>query len=258
MVGDWDGDGRDTLGVRRGAQYHLKDVIAPGPADRVVVYGRAGDTTLVGDWDGDGVDTLGVRRDPVPLAVEGLRGSGGLTSTEIPTAASGRLTTVAGAVPAPRSAAREVTVRVQVEAGLPVDGATFADVAMDTLNDRRGWGADGSVSFARGTTGQMTLVLASPATVDRLCAPLRTNGYTSCRTGSQVIINAARWAGGATAFNAAGGDIAAYRQYVVNHETGHFLGHGHVGCPGAGRLAPVMQQQTLSMGGCRPNGWPHP
>jgi len=62
LVGDWDGDGVDTLAVRRGSEYHFKNDLGGGPADRVVVYGRAADTVLVGDWDGDGVDTLAVRR----------------------------------------------------------------------------------------------------------------------------------------------------------------------------------------------------
>lgn len=59
-----DGDGKDTLAVRRGAEYHVRNDLAGGPADQVVTYGRAGDVVLVGDWDGDGEDTLGVRRLP--------------------------------------------------------------------------------------------------------------------------------------------------------------------------------------------------
>ncbi|WP_345751746.1 SGNH/GDSL hydrolase family protein [Microbacterium rhizophilus] len=59
-TGDWDGDGRDSIAVRRGTQYYLTD------DGRTVgtrfVYGRSDDVTLVGDWDGDGVDTLAVRR----------------------------------------------------------------------------------------------------------------------------------------------------------------------------------------------------
>ncbi|WP_324650859.1 BNR-4 repeat-containing protein [Georgenia sp. H159] len=56
------GNGQDSLGVRRGSTYYLKNEISPGEAHGVVAYGRAQDTVLVGDWDGDGVDTLAVRR----------------------------------------------------------------------------------------------------------------------------------------------------------------------------------------------------
>jgi hypothetical protein len=62
MVGDWNGNGHDTLAVRRGAQYFIRNTIAPGQADITVVYGRPDDRVLVGDWDSDGQDTLGVRR----------------------------------------------------------------------------------------------------------------------------------------------------------------------------------------------------
>ncbi|MCH9275444.1 L,D-transpeptidase [Bifidobacterium amazonense] len=62
LVGDWNGDGKDTLAVRRGNQYHIKNAIAGGAADQVVTYGHADDTVLVGDWNGDGKDTLAVRR----------------------------------------------------------------------------------------------------------------------------------------------------------------------------------------------------
>ncbi|WP_176554756.1 hypothetical protein, partial [Georgenia sp. 311] len=62
LAGDWDGNGTDTLAVRRGSEYHIKNSMTAGVADRVVVYGRAGDSVTVGDWDGNGTDTLGVHR----------------------------------------------------------------------------------------------------------------------------------------------------------------------------------------------------
>ena len=43
---------------------------------------------------------------------------------------------------------------------------------------------------------------------------------------------------------------------VVNHETGHWLGRGHAGCPRPGALAPVMMQQSKGLDGCRLNPWP--
>ena len=61
-VGDWDGDGVDTLAVRRGNAFYIRNSLSGGDADIVLYYGREGDEVLVGDWDGDGTDTLAVRR----------------------------------------------------------------------------------------------------------------------------------------------------------------------------------------------------
>ncbi len=61
-IGDWDGDGTDTLAVRRGNAFYIRNSLSGGEADVVLYYGRAGDEVLVGDWDGDGKDTLAVRR----------------------------------------------------------------------------------------------------------------------------------------------------------------------------------------------------
>lgn len=61
-VGDWDGDGIDTLCGRIGNMYYFKNDLSGGEADTVIAYGKVDDTVLVGDWDGDGRDSLCVRR----------------------------------------------------------------------------------------------------------------------------------------------------------------------------------------------------
>ena len=52
----------DTLCVRRGNRYYIKNSLEPGEADIIVDYGKKTDQVYVGDWDGDGTDTLCVRR----------------------------------------------------------------------------------------------------------------------------------------------------------------------------------------------------
>lgn len=62
LTGDWNGDGRDTLAIRRSNIFHVRDNLTSGVATRVFSFGRAGDEVYVGDWNGDGVDTFAVRR----------------------------------------------------------------------------------------------------------------------------------------------------------------------------------------------------
>ncbi|MEP6697758.1 MAG: DUF3152 domain-containing protein [Pseudonocardiales bacterium] len=147
---------------------------------------------------------------------------------------------------------------VEVEDGLGEDHAAFAAFVERTLGDPRGWTHGGAFSLQRVDSGPVAfrVTLASPRTVDRYCAPLNTNSYTSCYDShGRSMLNQARWETGVPGYTS---DMTTYRQYMVNHEVGHALGHGHVGCPGAGALAPTMQQQTLGMQGCRHNAWPYP
>jgi hypothetical protein len=47
--------------------------------------------------------------------------------------------------------------------------------------------------------------------------------------------------------------LAAYRVYLILHEFGHILDHGHAKCVSG--PAPVMMQQTLGTGKCYPDPW---
>ncbi len=147
---------------------------------------------------------------------------------------------------------------VEVEGGLGEDTTAFADFVERTLGDPRSWTHGGAVSLQRVSSGPVSfrVTLASPRTVDRYCVPLDTNGYTSCYDShGHAMLNQARWETGVPGYAS---DLTTYRQYMVNHEVGHALGHPHVNCPRAGAPAPTMQQQTLSMQGCKHNAWPYP
>ena len=64
FVGDFDGDGIDTIGLHRRStgEVFLRNEHAGGPADVVMVFGDPADRYVAGDWDGDGVDSPGVFR----------------------------------------------------------------------------------------------------------------------------------------------------------------------------------------------------
>jgi hypothetical protein len=151
---------------------------------------------------------------------------------------------------------------IEVEDGIGVDDATFAEAVIQTLGEPRSWGNGGRMSFQRvgaaeAAAGQydFRVSLVSPGSMETYCPGVGTGGYTSCRYGERAVINLARWA---TAVPDYQGDVATYREYVVNHEVGHALGNGHQTCPGPGSPAPVMQQQTLGLNGCAKNAWPFP
>ncbi|GAA2148423.1 DUF3152 domain-containing protein [Actinomadura napierensis] len=175
----------------------------------------------------------------------------------VPESASGRYAVVPGKAAPPGSRGTLVRYMVEVERGLPISGADFAAEVQRVLNDPRSWGHGGAMRFERVARGpvRFRVALSSPAMTDRMCAPLVTGGELSCRHGDRSVVNALRYGEGAASY---GRDLASYREYVINHEVGHALGHDHRQCPGRGRPAPVMVQQTKSLYGCAPNPWPFP
>ncbi|MGA8256294.1 MAG: DUF3152 domain-containing protein [Nocardioides sp.] len=149
---------------------------------------------------------------------------------------------------------RTVTYSVETRGRITADLDQFRRVAQATYDDARGWRGGGVrfVPVRRG--GSFTLVLAEARTVPTFSS--QCSAEYSCRVGRFVIINQTRWLRATRVWRGAGQTRADYRHLVVNHETGHWLGRGHVGCPGRGQLAPVMMQQSKGLNGCRANPWP--
>jgi hypothetical protein len=180
------------------------------------------------------------------------RGDGTFTVLSVP----------ADAVKQTPKSGRTVRYTVEVEGGLGIDVGDYARTVARVLNDPRGWQTQDKVRFVNVTPAQadhgdrvdIRVTLASPDTTDQLCAPLETRGQVSCFANGRAVLNAKRWLLGVE--EAYGKDVASYRMYLVNHEVGHGIGHGHVSCPGKGRPAPVMMQQSYGLDGC--TAWPWP
>ncbi|MGW2449244.1 DUF3152 domain-containing protein [Streptomyces sp. NPDC001675] len=147
---------------------------------------------------------------------------------------------------------------VEVEDGLDVSAADAARQVERILADRRGWTANGRSAFQRVSSGPTDFVvrIATPGTVDKICGQygLDTGGEVNCNVAKNVMVNLRRWLLATPTY---AHDVTAYRALIINHEVGHFLGHGHVGCPGPGQPAPTMMQQIKGMDGCVPNVWPY-
>lgn len=149
---------------------------------------------------------------------------------------------------------------VAVEHGSGQEPADFAAAVEATLADGRSWIGSGELRVRRvadPAAADFVVHLATARTSEKMCAVggLRTEGYTSCRLPGTVIVNLDRWMAAVPGY---GAPLAVYRAYVVNHEVGHEFGEGHEACPGPGRPAPVMQQQTYGLAGCLANPWPYP
>lgn len=144
---------------------------------------------------------------------------------------------------------------VQTKGAITADIAEFKTQVNETLNDARGWSRLDVRFNEVASGGNFTIYLADSSLMTTFSSTGCSSSW-SCTVGNSVIINQDRWLGASDSWNAAKGSLRDYRHMVVNHETGHWLGHGHQNCGGAGQLAPVMQQQSIDLQGCTFNPWP--
>ncbi|BCB86666.1 DUF3152 domain-containing protein [Phytohabitans suffuscus] len=185
-------------------------------------------------------------------------------SGPVPTKGTGSFESATTNGPVRGRSGKLLRYRVAVEQGSGEEVEEFAAAVDGALGHARSWTAGGLrlQRVARGVPFDFTVYLATRETAGRRCGAggvnitVRGRPYTSCRIGGGVIINLDRWRLSVDHFVAAKVPLSVYRDYVVNHEVGHQLGHRHELCPGRGRPAPVMMQQTLDLKGCEANPWP--
>ncbi|TWP35551.1 DUF3152 domain-containing protein [Leekyejoonella antrihumi] len=180
---------------------------------------------------------------------------------KVPSHGSGTFTRVLVPGPASTAKGRLVTYSLQVEKGMGANSSDIAKTVGSVLLDPRGWQSVDQVRFVQvtpqqvkaGTKPQVYITVASPQMTDKLCAPANTDSTWSCFNGGRAVLNYRRWADAVPSFK---GNLIGYREYLINHEVGHGLGHMHQTCSKQGAPAPVMQEQSMGLHGCTAWFWP--
>ncbi|WP_157773404.1 DUF3152 domain-containing protein [Brachybacterium vulturis] len=231
-----------------------------GEGEPVSAAASSTPSAMASDGGGEGQDgSPAARPSPTPVAEAGAAEEAAESAEIVRSGTVGDGTwTVAAAAAAPAESAAGSTVRtyaLRVEGGTGIGADEAAARIAEVLADPRGWQDLEDVTFQQVATledAELTISLASPPTVDELCLPARTGGLWSCRVGPDVVLNSDRWLHATPTYD----DLSEYRAYMINHEVGHFLGHSHARCGGAGEASPVMLQQSIDLQGCVPNAWP--
>ncbi|MGW6460970.1 DUF3152 domain-containing protein [Streptomyces sp. NPDC055078] len=269
------GKGRTFTGIAAAAVTTVLAVVVAGQVTADAGKKPAAPATGQDRGDEDGsVSRSDDRRDRAPAPAEVRKAVPAtyeqLMATRFPIdpelTADGSFEVVPGFARAPGKGTR-IPYRVDIEKGLGMDGALFAEAVQRTLNDNRSWANNGAQTFERISSGEpkFVITLASPGTTHIWCEKSGLNtadDNVSCDSAAtdRVMVNAFRWAQGSETYGPKA--MYAYRQMLINHEVGHRLGHGHVNCRTEGEPAPVMQQQTKSLDidgvTCLPNPWAYP
>ncbi len=118
-----------------------------------------------------------------------------------------------------------------------------------SLNHPDGWSKYGYFFEPVERNENVLIRLSSPETIQSVCG-LPDNLSCAELGGRHMYLNSDRWFHGSKASKLSLDD---YRQYMISHEIGHILGHDHKACPCKGCPAPIMMQQTLGIGDCKPN-----
>ena len=121
---------------------------------------------------------------------------------------------------------------------------------MAYLNSPDGWSQDGYFfEPVEKSKARVLIRLSTSKTIEKVCG-LPTMLSCAELGGKHMYLCAERWFEGSPQSKL---NLEDYRQYMVSHEIGHILGKEHEKCPGSGKYAPIMLQQTLGIGECIPN-----
>ena len=155
-----------------------------------------------------------------------------------------------------------LTYIVKFDKSLRMNETLVENKIRTVLQDPRGWLSHGYIfeqvdkksdgyKSDKKYKSDVVIKIVPAKTVEKICS---FKGLSCADLNDNTIyLNVNRWRRGSKYSKL---NLDNYRVYLVNHEMGHILGRGHSECLKTNSKVPVMVQQTLGIGRCKPNPWP--
>lgn len=148
-----------------------------------------------------------------------------------------------------------LTYIVKFDKSLNMNEALVENKIKSVLQDKRGWISHGYIfeQIDKKYKSDIVIKIVPAKTVEKICS---FKGLSCADLDNNTIyLNVNRWRRGSKYSKL---NLYNYRIYLINHEIGHLLGRDHSECLKPNSKVPVMVQQTLGIGKCKPNPWPLP
>jgi hypothetical protein len=137
-----------------------------------------------------------------------------------------------------------------VQSDSSVEGDILLSSASNALSDPQSWNLGGKLNFVNSATNcNFTFWLAPASELGSLSS--RCSSQTTCQVGNILAINANDWLTVPTGWTEG---LAAYRQELINHTVGQWLGFNHASCLAVSETPmPILEAPTVVLDGCSPN-----
>jgi hypothetical protein len=130
------------------------------------------------------------------------------------------------------------------------EGKILSGSASDALSDPRSWNLYGKLSFVIAQSNcNFAFWLATPDRLESVGTACGTQ--TTCQVGNTLAINVDDWMRAPVGWS---DGLTAYRQELINHVVGQWLGFNHASClAGPKTPMPILEAPTVVLDGCSPD-----
>lgn len=141
-----------------------------------------------------------------------------------------------------------------LDASSTAEAKVLSSSASNAFSDLAGWNLGGRLKFVQVSSncnfGIDLMPASSMSSVSTACA-----GQTTCGVGSTLALNLSNWLAAPAAWI---GGIDSYREQMISHEVGHWLGFSHASCFAKSSPVPILEDPTVELDGCSPDWYAIP